>query len=120
VNDEGKTIAVVLNDIVLLYLLQQLELVASKHRDAVIHSSLVSDVRRAHATVMFGSYIEREGSGRIFTKKAHESCPDFLESIDGIGKFLSHMFKLVCREVAACVQSVPEELRLWKAITLMF
>jgi hypothetical protein len=120
VNDKGKTIAVVLNDIVLLYLLQQLELVASKHRDAVICSSLVSDVRGAHVTVMFGSYVERGGFGRIFTKKAHESCPDFLKSIDGIGKFLSHMFKLVCRKVAACVQSVPEELRLWKAITLMF
>jgi hypothetical protein len=110
VNDEGKTLAVVLNDIVLLQLLQQLELVASKYRD--IRRSLVSDVRRAHATVMFGSYIEREGSDRIFTKKAHESCPDFLKSIDGVGKFLSHMFKLVCREVAACVQSVPEELHL--------
>jgi hypothetical protein len=120
VDDEGKTIAVVLNDIVSLHLLQQLELVASKYRDAVIHSSLVSDVRGAHAMVMFGSYIERGGSGRIFTKKAHESCPDFLESIDGVGKFLSHMFKLVCREVAACVQSVSEELCLWKAITLMF
>jgi hypothetical protein len=120
VDNEGKTIAIVLNDIVPLHLLQQLELVASKHRDAVIRSSLISDVRGAHATVMFGSYIEREGSGRIFTKKAHESCPDFLKSIDGIGKFLSHIFKLVCREVAACVQSVPEELHLWEAIILIF
>jgi hypothetical protein len=120
VNDEGKTIAIVLNDIVPLHLLQQLELVASKHRDAVIRSSLVSDVRKAHAMVIFGLYIEREGFGRIFTKKAHESCPDFLESIDGVGKFLSHMFKLVYRKAAACVQSVPEELYLWKAITLMF
>jgi hypothetical protein len=54
----------------------------------------------------------RKEAGRIFTKKAHKSCPDFLESIDGVGKFLSHMFKLVCREVAACVQSVPEKLHL--------
>jgi hypothetical protein len=61
VNDEGKTIAVVLNDIVPLHLLQQLELVASKHRDAVICSSLVSDVRGVHATVMFGSYIAQGG-----------------------------------------------------------
>jgi hypothetical protein len=58
VDDKGKTIAVVLNDIVPLHLLQQLELVASKHRDAVIRNSLISDVRGAHATVMFGSYIE--------------------------------------------------------------
>jgi hypothetical protein len=86
--------------------------VASKYKDAVICRSLVSDVKRAHATVMFGSYIERGDFGRIFTKKAHESCPDFLESIDGVGKFLSHMFKLVCREIAVCVQSVPEELHL--------
>jgi hypothetical protein len=94
--------------------------VASKYRDAVIHRLLVSDVRRVYAMVMFGLYIERGGSGRIFTKKAHESCPDFLESIDGVGKFLSYMFKLVCREVAACIQSVPEELCLWKVITFMF
>jgi hypothetical protein len=120
VDDEGKTIAVVLNDIVPPQLLQQLELVASQHRDAVIRRLLVSDVRGAHATVMFGSYIERGGSGKIFTKKTNESCPNFLESIDGVGKFLSHMFKLVCREVATCIQSVPEELRLWEAITLMF
>jgi hypothetical protein len=95
VDDEGKIIAIVLNDIMPLHLLQQLELVASKHRDAVICSSLVSDVREAHATVMFSLYIERGGFGRIFTKKAHKSCPDFLESIDGVGKFLSHIFKLV-------------------------
>jgi hypothetical protein len=120
VDDEDKTLAIVLNDIVPLQLLQQLELVASKYRDAVIRRSLVSDVREAYATVMFSSYIERGGSDRIFTKKVHESCPDFLESIDGVGKFLSHMFKLVCREVAACVQSVPEELHLWEAITFMF
>jgi hypothetical protein len=30
------------------------------------------------------------------------------------------MFKLVCREVATCIQSVSEELRLWKVITLIF
>jgi hypothetical protein len=120
VNDKGKTIAIVLNDIVPPQLLQQLELVASQHRDAVIHRLLVSDVRGTHATVMFGSYIERGGFGKIFTKKTNESCSNFLESIDGVGKFLSHMFKLVYREVATCIQSVPEELRLWEAITLMF
>jgi hypothetical protein len=120
VDDEGKTIAIVLNDIVLPQLLQQLELVASQHRDAVICRLLVSDVREAYATVMFGSYIERGGSGKIFTKKTNESCSNFLESIDGVGKFLSHMFKLVCGEVATCIQSVPEKLHLWKAITLMF
>jgi hypothetical protein len=69
VDDKGKTLAIVLNDIMLLQLLQQLELVASKYRDAVIHRLLVSDVREIHATVMFGSYIEQGGSGRIFTKK---------------------------------------------------
>jgi hypothetical protein len=69
---------------------------------------------------MFDSYIERGGSGKIFTKKTNKSCPNFLESIGGVGKFLSHMFKLVCREVATCIQSVPEKLYLWKAITLMF
>jgi hypothetical protein len=119
VDDEGKTIAVVLNDIVSPQLLQQLELVASQYRDAVIHRLLVSDVRGAHATVMFGSYIEWGGSGKIFTKKTNESCPNFLESIDGVGKFLSHMFKLVCREIATCIQSIPEELHLWEAITLI-
>jgi hypothetical protein len=120
VDDEDKTIAVVLNDIVPPQLLQQLELVASQHRDTVIRRLLVSDVREAHATVIFSSYIERGDSGKIFTKKTNESCSNFLESIDGVGKFLSHMFKLVCGEVATCIQSVPEELRLWKAITLMF
>jgi hypothetical protein len=44
VDDEGKTIAVVLNDIVPPQLLQQLELVASQHRDAVIRRLLVSDI----------------------------------------------------------------------------
>jgi hypothetical protein len=77
--------------------------VASQHRDAVIHRLLVSDVRGAHTTVMFGSYIERGGSGKIFTKKTNKFYPNFLESIDGVGKFLSYMFKLVCREVATCI-----------------
>jgi hypothetical protein len=44
VDDEGKTIAVVLNDIVPPQLLQQLEFVASQYRDAVIRRLLVSDV----------------------------------------------------------------------------
>jgi hypothetical protein len=58
VDDKGKTIAVVLNDIVLSQLQQQLELVANQHKDVVIYRLLVSDVREAHTTVIFGSYIE--------------------------------------------------------------
>jgi hypothetical protein len=94
--------------------------VVSQYRDIVISRLLVSNVRKAYTIVIFSSYIERGGSGKIFTKKTNESCPNFLESIDGVSKFLSHIFKLVCKEVTTCIQSVPEEIHLWKVITLMF
>jgi hypothetical protein len=91
-------------------LLQQLELVASQNRDTVIHRLLVSDIKRVHATVIFRSYIKQGCFDKIFTKKTNESCPNFLESIDGIGKFFSHIFKLVCGEVATCIQSISKKL----------
>jgi hypothetical protein len=58
VDNEVKIISIVLNDIMLLQLLHQLELVASQHRDTVIHKLLISDIKKVYATVIFGSYID--------------------------------------------------------------
>ena len=78
---------------------------------------VTNDIRGPHTTMKFGSYLERGGSGKIFTVKGDKQM---LESIDEVGKFVSEVFSKVCEEVAINVRQVPQQYKLWDAITLMF
>lgn len=43
-----------------------------------------------------------------------------MEDINDIGRFINAIFSKVCAEVAAKVATIPEEYKLWNAITLLF
>ena len=78
---------------------------------------ITSDNRGPRTTMKFGSYLERGGFGKIFTAKVDK---EMLESIDEVGNFVSEVFSKVCKEVAINVRQVPQQYKLWDAITLMF
>jgi hypothetical protein len=81
---------------------------------------MVSNVRGLHFIVRFSNYVERGGSGAIWTKKQLSSSEDFLQNIDDIGKFVSNIFAKVCKEVVTMISSVPTVYKLWDTISLMF
>ena len=120
VDSSGAVLFRLLVDIVPECLLEVLETAAQKHKQQVIKRSMVNDVRGNHASVMFGSYVERGGSGKIWTVKDHPYCTGFLEEIHTVGQFVSDLFRKVCIEVAFNVAKVPGDYRLWDAVTLLF
>ena len=119
VDFEGTVLARLVKNIIPETLLNKLESTASKHREEVLKRP-VEDSRGKRGAVVFGSYVERGGSGKIWTKKDHSSCPGFLEEIADVGKYMNQLFILMCPEIAMHVCRVPDEIKLWKAITLMF
>lgn len=108
----------VLSSILPNHLLEQLETASEKHKQLMQLRS-IADCRGNHTTLTFGSYIERGGSGKIWTRK-NEVCPGFLEDIEEVGQFLSKIFIKLCPEIAVDSLNIPETLRLWHGITLMF
>jgi hypothetical protein len=93
---------------------------ASKKYKVHLHQHQISDVRGTHSTTQFGSYVERGGSGAIWTRKQLPGMEHFLQDIDEVGNFISSIFTKVCLTVADQVFSVDPTIRLWDAITLMF
>jgi hypothetical protein len=120
VDSSGAVLIRLLSGIVPEHLLDILEQSASKHQQQVSKQSMVNDIRGQHACVTFGSYVERGGSGKIWTVKDHPSCRGFLEEIHAVGQFVSDLFSKVCVEVASDVAYVPEEYKLWAAVSLLF
>jgi hypothetical protein len=119
IEDSGKVLFQNLHQIVLPSVLQKAENASKKYK-AQLHQHVVSDVRGLHSTVRFGSYVERGGSGAIWTKKQLPGFEDFLQDIDDVGKFVSNVFAKVCKKVATMVSSVPTAYKLWNTISLMF
>ena len=66
-------------------LLQTLEAAAAKHSPSMLLNSQVKDIRGAHAVEKFGSYVERGGSGAIFTRKIDAKYAEFFIEIDDVG-----------------------------------
>lgn len=120
VDSSGNVIVRLLSNIVPETLLNKLEIAASKHRNQLIAAKPENDVRGKHVVIKFGSYVERGGSGKIWTKKTNKKCPGFLEEINEVGQFVNHLFCIVCPEVAYRVAQLPNEIKLWKAISLLF
>lgn len=120
VDSSGAVLVRLFANIVPEHLLEVLEVTADKHKQQVTRQAMVADTRGRHACVTFGSYIECGGSGRIWTVKDHHSCRSFLEEIHEVGQFVNDLFSKVCVEVASQVAHVPQEYRLWDAITLLF
>jgi len=113
----GNVLVRLLHNIVPEHLLTKLESTCEKYRQKLRN---VTDVRGTHTTVRFGSYIERGGQGRIITVKNISKLENFLEEIDDVGQFINAIFCKVCVEVALNMTAVPEEYKLWSAISLMF
>lgn len=80
----------------------------------------IADVRGVHATVKIGSYVERGGSGAVWTKKSPPGLETFIEDIDEIGTYINTIYKIICKEEADKMLQVPAEMKLWDAISLMF
>jgi hypothetical protein len=120
VDSSGAVLLRLLANIVPEHLLQVLETTTQKHRQQIIKQSRVTDIRGEHASVMFGSYVERGGSGKIWTARDHLNCKGFLDDIHEVGQFVSSLFRKVCVEVAYNVANVPANYKLWDAVTLLF
>lgn len=117
VDSKGDVLVQLFKNVVSEYLLELLEIAATRCNQP----KAISDVRGAHSCVKFGSYIERGGKGRIWTRK--EGKPersDFIREIAPVGEFVSNFFGLICPEVAYCVGVVPMIHKLWEFISLMF
>jgi len=120
VDSGGELVVRLFKSIVPDYLLEKLESSSKRYKDAVLKAAQVGDCRGLHHSLKFGSYVERGGSGRIWTVKSYPHCTGFLEEIREVGQFVSDLFSRVCLEVACHVAALPEELKLWDAISLMF
>lgn len=79
----------------------------------------VKSQRGDYWSVIFGSYVERGGSGQIHTRKEVD-CPTFLRDIDSLGCFANHWFAKLCPVEASKVAQVPNKYKLWRYISLMF
>jgi hypothetical protein len=119
IEDNGRVLFWNLHQIVPLTILQKAENASKKYK-VYLHQHQISDVRGTHSIARFGSYVERGGSGAIWTRKQLPSMEHFLQDIDEIGNFISSIFTKVCSAVADQVSSVDPAIRLWDAITLMF
>lgn len=102
------------------HLLQLAEKVSAQHKPALLRRAPVLDMRGNHFTARFGSYIERGGSGRIWTRKQLEGLEGFIEDISPVGEFVSNVFAQLCSEVAKQVENVPQDKKLWPVICLLF
>jgi hypothetical protein len=119
VEDSDRVLFQNLHQIIPSSVLQKAENAFKKYKTQ-LHQYVVSDVRDLYSTVRFGSYVERGGSGAIWTKKQLPGFEDFLQDIDDVSKFVSNVFAKVCKEVAIMVSSVPTAYKLWDTISLMF
>jgi hypothetical protein len=119
VENSGRVLFQNLHQIVPPSVLQKIENAFKKYKTQ-LHQHVVSNVRGLHFTVRFSSYVERDGSGAIWTKKQLPGFEDFVQDIDDVGKFVSNIFVKVCKEVATMISSVPTAYKLWDTISLMF
>lgn len=116
----GDVLARLFSNVVPQVYLEKLENTAKQHLNAVKQKHTKTNIRGTITVLQFGSYVERGGSGDIWTVKEHKTCPGFLQSIDELGQFVSAFFTRICPEVANNVGNIPANLCLWKNISLMF
>lgn len=117
VDTEGRVLVRLLKKAVPENLLHQLEEVANEHKEQAQRKFGVIDIRGGHTTVKFGSYVERGGSGSIWTINKY---PAFFTGTEGVRKYVSQIFKNICPEVASCASVVPADIQVCDGITLMF
>ena len=120
VNSDGKVLAMVLKNIVLEHLIRKAEEVGLKHMQAAAKHSTIEDKRGRHISAVFGSYIEQGGSGSTWNRRGYEWCPNFLEEINKLRVFVSHVFHWFFEEIASNMDLVPSKVKLWETISLLF
>ena len=118
-DSQGTVLGRLLKQVVPEYMMLKLERAAERHRQKLLRKQVVNS-RRKYASVVFGSYIERGGSGSIWTYKNREECKGFMEEIDEIGKFMNALFMLLCPEITHAVAQIPDRYKLWLAISLLY
>jgi hypothetical protein len=69
---------------------QKSERVIIKLINQLDYKHVINNQRREHWNSMFGSYIERDGSGTVHTVKEIKNCPDFLKEIDEVSSFVNY------------------------------
>lgn len=120
VDGNGDALVILLANVVPERLLQQLETVSHKYKALAQQYCTVDDIRGPHVSVMFGSYVEAGGSGSIWTRKHYPWCYQFLEDIKEIGEFVDAIYGQFCIEHAVHMLEVPDSIKLWKYLSLLF
>lgn len=120
VDSSGSVLMRLFSNIVPKHLMEKVAEISIKYRQQVLQKCTTSDSRGTRAAVKFGSYIERGGSGKIWTRMDSPSCPGFLVDMLEIGQFVSDLFSKVCVEVASYVLEVPWNIKPWETISLLF
>ena len=98
--------------------LRKAERAANKHKKLV--KPVKNDCRGERDAAMIGSYIERGGSGALYTRK-YGDIAAFLKEIDAVGELASCLLEeVLCRKLVDALKLVPANFKLWEAVSVMF
>lgn len=114
---QGRTIILLLKNVLPEKLISGLELVANIAKPIVLQrnsdNSVGSAIRGKHAAVRFGSIIERGGSGKIRISKDNTLLRDMIEKNQVLWNLIGVIFALLCPNKAQIMLTVPSELRIF-------
>lgn len=117
VDDQGQLLVHLFKNVLSEQLLTEMEMEIGKYKQPPD----ITDVRGKHATLKFGTYLERGGAAGIITRLSYQHCRGFLSVVDKVGTIANDFYGYLCPEDAYYVAKfVPDAFKLWACLILLF